>query len=355
MALVFYNFMMGVVKVKLEEFDYNLPEELIAQVPIAKRDESRLMVLHRNNNTIEHKTFKDVIDYLKPGDCLVRNNTKVIPARLYGKKETGANVEFVLLNQIEGDIWESIVKPGNKLKPGTKVEFGDGLLKATILDIMDGGTRKVKFEYEGIFNEILDKIGLMPLPPYIHESLKEKDRYQTVYAKYNGSAAAPTAGLHFTPELLKRIEEKGIKIANVTLHVGIGTFRPVKEENIEEHKMHTEHFYIKQEDVEKINETKKAGGRVIAVGTTSCRVLETIASEETGLVNATEGDTGIYIYPGYKFKCIDGLITNFHLPKSTLLMLVSALAGRKFVLDAYNEAVKEKYRFFSFGDAMLID
>ena len=340
---------------KLEEFDYNLPEELIAQVPIAKRDESRLMVLHRNGNTIEHKTFKDIIDYLKPGDCLVRNNTKVIPARLYGKKETGANVEFVLLNQIEGDIWESIVRPGNKLKPGTKVEFGDGLLKATILDIMDGGTRKVEFEYEGIFNEILDKIGLMPLPPYIHESLKEKDRYQTVYAKYNGSAAAPTAGLHFTPELLKRIEEKGVKIANVTLHVGIGTFRPVKEENIEEHKMHTEHFYIKQEDAEKINETKKAGGRVIAVGTTSCRVLETIASEETGLVKATEGDTGIYIYPGYKFKCIDGLITNFHLPKSTLLMLVSALAGREFVLDAYNEAVKEKYRFFSFGDAMFIE
>ena len=340
---------------KLEEFDYNLPEELIAQVPIAKRDESRLMVLHRNSKRIEHKTFKDIIDYLKPGDCLVRNNTKVIPARLYGKKETGANVEFVLLNQIEGDIWESIVRPGNKLKPGTKVEFGDGLLKATILDIMDGGTRKVEFEYEGIFNEILDKIGLMPLPPYIHESLKEKDRYQTVYAKYNGSAAAPTAGLHFTPELLKRIEEKGVKIANVTLHVGIGTFRPVKEENIEEHKMHTEHFYIKQEDVEKINETKKSGGRVIAVGTTSCRVLETIASDETGLVKATEGDTGIYIYPGYKFKCIDGLITNFHLPKSTLLMLVSALAGREFVLDAYNEAVKEKYRFFSFGDAMLID
>ncbi len=340
---------------KLEEFDYNLPEELIAQVPIAKRDESRLMVLHRESKKVEHKTFKDIIDYLRPGDCLVRNNTKVIPARLYGKKETGANVEFVLLNQIEGDIWEAIVRPGNKLKPGTKVEFGDGLLKATILDIMDGGTRKVEFEYEGIFNEILDKIGLMPLPPYIHESLKEKDRYQTVYAKYDGSAAAPTAGLHFTPELLKRIEEKGVKIANVTLHVGIGTFRPVKEENIEEHKMHTEHFYIKQEDVEKINETKKAGGRVIAVGTTSCRVLETIASEETGLVEATEGDTGIYIYPGCKFKCIDGLITNFHLPKSTLLMLVSALAGREFVLDAYNEAVKEKYRFFSFGDAMLIE
>ena len=340
---------------KLDEFDYNLPEELIAQVPIAKRDESRLMVLHRESKTIEHKTFKDILDYLKPGDCLVRNNTKVIPARLYGKKDTGANVEFVLLKQIEGDIWESIVRPGNKLKPGSRVYFGDGILKATILDIMEGGTRKVKFEYEGIFNEILDKIGLMPLPPYIHESLKEKDRYQTVYAKYNGSAAAPTAGLHFTPELLKQIEEKGVKIANVTLHVGIGTFRPVKEENIEEHKMHTEHFYIKQEDVDKINETKKTGGRVIAVGTTSCRVLETIALEETGLVEATEGDTGIYIYPGYKFKCIDGLITNFHLPKSTLLMLVSALAGREFVLEAYNEAVKEKYRFFSFGDAMFIN
>ena len=340
---------------KLEEFDYNLPEELIAQVPIAKRDESRLMVLHRDNKRVEHKTFKDIIDYLNPGDCLVRNNTKVIPARLYGKKDTGANVEFVLLKQIEGDIWESIVRPGNKLKPGSVVYFGDGILKATILDIMEDGTRKVQFEYEGIFNEILDKIGLMPLPPYIHESLKEKDRYQTVYAKYNGSAAAPTAGLHFTPELLKQIEEKGVKIANVTLHVGIGTFRPVKEENIEEHKMHTEHFYIKQEDVDKINETKKTDGRVIAVGTTSCRVLETIASEETGLVEATEGDTGIYIYPGYNFKCIDGLITNFHLPKSTLLMLVSALAGREFVLDAYNEAVKEKYRFFSFGDAMFIE
>ncbi len=340
---------------KLEEFNYNLPEELIAQVPIAKRDESKLMVLNRENKTIEHKTFKEIIDYLKPGDCLVRNNTKVIPARLYGKKETGANVEFVLLKQLEGDIWESIVRPGNKLKPGTNVEFGEGLLKATILDIMDGGTRKVEFKYDGIFNEILDKIGLMPLPPYIHESLKEKDRYQTVYAKYDGSAAAPTAGLHFTPELLKKIEEKGVKIANVTLHVGIGTFRPVKEENIEEHKMHTEHFYIKQEDVEKINQTKKAGGRVIAIGTTSCRVLETIASEETGLIKATEGDTGIYIYPGYEFKCIDGLITNFHLPKSTLLMLVSALAGREFVLDAYNEAVKEKYRFFSFGDAMFIE
>ncbi len=339
---------------KLEEFDYNLPEELIAQVPIQKRDESRLMVVDREKRTIEDKVFKDIIDYLEPGDCLVRNNTKVIPARLYGKKDTGANVEFVLLKQLEGDVWESIVRPGNKLKPGSKVIFGDGLLKAEILDVLEDGTRKVKFEYNGIFNEILDKIGLMPLPPYIHESLKENDRYQTVYAKYEGSAAAPTAGLHFTPELLKKIEEKGIKIANVTLHVGIGTFRPVKEENIEEHKMHTEHFYIKQEDVDKINETKKNGKKVIAVGTTSCRVLETVADENTGLVKQIEADTGIYIYPGYKFKCVDGLITNFHLPKSTLLMLVSALANREFILEAYNKAVAEKYRFFSFGDAMFI-
>ena len=339
---------------KLEEFDYYLPEELIAQVPIQKRDESRLMVLDRKEKNISHEVFKNIINYLEPGDCLVRNNTKVIPARLYGKKETGANVEFVLLKRIEGDIWESIVRPGNKLKPGAKVIFGDGLLEAEVLDVMEGGTRKVEFHYEGIFNEILDKIGLMPLPPYIHESLKENDRYQTVYAKYEGSAAAPTAGLHFTPELLKQIEEKGIKIANVTLHVGIGTFRPVKEKNIEENKMHTEHFYIKQEEEKKINETKRNGKRVIAVGTTSCRVLETIADPETGLVKPTEADTGIYIYPGYKFKCIDALITNFHLPKSTLLMLVSALADREFILKAYNQAVKEKYRFFSFGDAMLI-
>ena len=311
------------------------------------------MVLDREKQTIEHRTFKDIIEYLEPGDCLVRNNTKVIPARIYGKKETGANVEFLLLNNIEGDIWETIVRPGNKLHVGTKVIFGDGILKAEILDIMPGGTRKVKFEYTGIFNEILDKIGLMPLPPYIHEELKEKDRYQTVYAKYNGSAAAPTAGLHFTEELLREIEAKGIKIANVTLHVGIGTFRPVKEEKVEDHEMHSEHFYIKQEDVDKINETKKQGKRVIAVGTTSCRVLETIA-DENGMVKEIEGDTQMFIYPGYKFKCLDGLITNFHLPQSTLLMLVSALAGRDFILKAYNEAVKEKYRFFSFGDAMLI-
>ena len=339
---------------KLSEFNYVLPEELIAQTPIKKRDESKLMILDREKQTIEHKVFKDIIDYLKPGDCIVRNNTKVLPARLYGKKETGANVEFLLLNRIEGDIWESIVRPGNKLHVGTKVVFGQGLLEAEILDTMPGGTRKIRFKYDGIFNEILDEIGLMPLPPYIHESLKENDRYQTVYAKYEGSAAAPTAGLHFTDELLEKIEEKGIKIANVTLHVGIGTFRPVKEENIEMHDMHSEHFYIKQKDVDKINETKKQGGKVIAVGTTSCRVLETIADEESGLVKATEDDTKIFIYPGYKFKCIDGLITNFHLPESTLLMLVSALAGKDYIMKAYNEAVKEKYKFFSFGDAMFI-
>ena len=339
---------------KLSEFDFELPEELIAQHPVEKRDTSRLMVVNRENGNIEHRHFYDILDYLKPGDVLVRNNTKVIPARIYGKKETGANVEFLLLNNIEGDIWESIVRPGNKLHVGTKVIFGDGLLTAEILEIMPGGTRKVKFFYEGIFNEILDQIGLMPLPPYIHEELKDRDRYQTVYAKYKGSAAAPTAGLHFTPELLKKIEEKGVKIANVTLHVGIGTFRPVKEDEVEKHEMHSEHYYIKQEDCDKINETKKEGKRVISVGTTSCRVLETIANPENGTVEPIEGDTQIFIYPGYTFKCIDGLITNFHLPQSTLLMLVSALAGKDYIMKAYNEAVKEKYRFFSFGDAMFI-
>lgn len=339
---------------KVSDFNYNLPQELIAQVPIKNRDESRLMVLDKKNKTIEHKIFKDIINYLKPGDCLVRNNTKVIPARLYGiKEETGINVEFLLLNRIEGDYWEVMVRPGRRLKEGTKVIFGNGILQAEILEIMNGGNRKVKFTYEGIFNEILDKIGLMPLPPYIHEKLKEKDRYQTVYAKYEGSAAAPTAGLHFTNELLEEIRQKGIDIANVTLHVGIGTFRPVKEENVEEHAMHTEHFYIKQEDVEKINIAKKEGHRIIAVGTTSCRVLESIA-DENGYVKPIEADTGIFIYPGYKFKCIDGLITNFHLPESTLIMLVSALAGKDYIMHAYEEAVKEKYRFFSFGDAMAI-
>ena len=339
---------------KVSDFNYDLPQELIAQVPIKNRDESRLMVLDRKSKTIDHKIFKDILDYLKPGDCLVRNNTKVIPARLYGiKEETGINVEFLLLNRIEGDYWEVMVKPGRRLKKGTNVIFGNGLLKAEILDIMEGGNRKVKFIYEGIFNEILDQIGLMPLPPYIHQKLQDKDRYQTVYAKYEGSAAAPTAGLHFTDELLEKIKQKGVEIANVTLHVGIGTFRPVKEENVEEHKMHTEHFYIKDEDVEKINKAKRTGHRIIAVGTTSCRVLESIA-DENGYVKQIETDTGIFIYPGYKFKCIDGLITNFHLPESTLIMLVSALAGKEFVMKAYEEAVREKYRFFSFSDAMFI-
>ena len=292
---------------------------------------------------------------MKPGDCLVRNNTKVIPARLYGVKEkTGANVEFLLLNRIEGDTWEVMVRPGKKLMPGARVNFGDGILKAEIIDKMEGGNRKVKFEYDGIFNEILDQIGLMPLPPYIKEKLEKKEMYQTVYAKYDGSAAAPTAGLHFTEDLLNQIKAKGVEIANVTLHVGIGTFRPVKEENIEDHDMHTEHYYIKAEDAEKINNTRKNGGRIIAVGTTSCRVLESVA-DDNGMVKEIEGDTNIYIYPGYKFKCIDGLITNFHLPESTLVMLVSALAGRDFILDSYKKAVEEKYRFFSFGDAMFIE
>lgn len=338
---------------KVSDFNYNLPEELIAQVPIKKRDESRLMVLDKKSKTIEHKHFYDILDYLEPGDCLVRNNTKVIPARLYGKQETGANVEFLILNNIEGDVWESIVRPGNKLHVGTKVIFGDGILTAEVLDIMPGGTRKVKFYYDGIFNEILDQIGLMPLPPYIHESLKEKERYQTVYAKYDGSAAAPTAGLHFTDELLEKVRAKGVEIANVTLHVGIGTFRPVKEDEVEKHDMHSEHFYIKQDDADKINKAKREGKRVISVGTTSCRVLESVA-DENGFVREIEGDTKIFIYPGYKFKCLDALITNFHLPQSTLLMLVSALADREFILSAYEEAVREKYRFFSFGDAMFI-
>jgi len=338
---------------KVSEFNYNLPEELIAQTPIEKRDMSRLMVLDKENKTIEHKVFKDILDYLEEGDCLVINNTKVLPARLYGKKETGANVEFLLLNNIEGDVWECIVRPGNKLHVGTTVSFGEGLLKADILEVMEGGTRKVKFNYNGIFNEILDKIGLMPLPPYIHEELKEKDRYQTVYARHQGSSAAPTAGLHFTEELLEKVKEKGVQITKVTLHVGIGTFRPVKVEDVESHHMHSEHFYIKQEEADKINKAKENGKKVIAVGTTSCRVLESVADEQ-GKVKEIEGDTSIFIYPGYKFKCVDNLITNFHLPESTLIMLVSSLAGKDFIMEAYEQAVKEKYRFFSFGDAMLI-
>ena len=341
---------------KVSDFNYELPKELIAQHPLEKRDESRLMVLHRDTKQIEDKTFKDIIDYLEPGDCLVRNNTKVIPARLYGKiigKNTEKLVEFLLLKQLENNNWEVMVRPGKKLRTGVKVNFGDGLLEAEILEVMENGNRKAHFKYEGIFNEILDKIGLMPLPPYITEKLKQKDRYQTVYAQYDGSAAAPTAGLHFTQELLDKIKEKGVEIANVTLHVGIGTFRPVKVENIEEHKMHTEHYYIKQEDADKINKAKREGHKIIAVGTTSCRVLESIA-KENGEVKETEGDTSIFIYPGYEFKCIDRLITNFHLPESTLIMLVSSLATKEFIMEAYNKAVQEKYRFFSFGDAMLI-
>ena len=338
---------------KVSEFNYELPEELIAQTPYDKRDEARLMVLNRENETIENKVFRDVIDYLEPGDCLGINNTKVLPARLYGVKDTGAKVEFLLLKRLEKDFWEVMVRPGNKLKPGTKVSFGNGILKAEVLDVLEGGNRKVKFEYDGIFNEILDKIGLMPLPPYIKERLKDKDKYQTVYAKYEGSSAAPTAGLHFTEELLEKIRKKGIEIANVTLHVGIGTFRPVKVENVEDHLMHSEHYYIKSEDAEKINKAKRENHKIVAVGTTSCRVLESV-SDENGFVKEVEGDTSIFIYPGYKFKCIDSLITNFHLPESTLIMLVSSLAGKDFIMRAYNQAVKEKYKFFSFGDAMII-
>lgn len=341
------------MRMKVSDFNYDLPQELIAQHPYDKRDEARLMVIDKKTQKIEHKVFKNIIEYLNEGDCLVINNTKVLPARLYGKKDTGANVEFLLLKRIENDVWEAMVRPGNKLKPGSKVSFGEGLLKAEILEVLAEGNRKVKFEYDGIFNEILDQIGLMPLPPYIKEKLENNDDYQTVYAKYDGSAAAPTAGLHFTEELLEEIRKKGVKIANVTLHVGIGTFRPVKVENVEEHNMHSEHFYIKKEDADMINEAKKSGHKIISVGTTSCRVLESVA-DENGLVKEIEGDTNIFIYPGYEFKCIDRLVTNFHLPESTLIMLVSSLAGKDFVMQAYEEAVKEKYQFFSFGDAMMI-
>ena len=335
---------------KVSEFNYELPEELIAQTPIEKRDESRLMVLNKEKQTIEHKTFKDIIDYLEPGDVLVRNNTKVIPARLYGKKETGAKVEFLLLNNIEGDIWECIVRPGNKLHVGTKVTIGEGLLKAEVLDVVEEGNRLIHFSYEGIFEEVLDQLGEMPLPPYITHKLKDKNRYQTVYAKYDGSAAAPTAGLHFTEELLNRIEKKGVKLAYVTLHVGLGTFRPVKADNILDHHMHSEYYQISAEAAELINETRRSGKRVICVGTTSCRTIES-AADENGMLEECCGNTEIFIYPGYRFKVLDCLITNFHLPESTLVMLVSALAGRENVLNAYEEAIKEKYRFFSFGDA----
>lgn len=338
----------------LHDFYYELPEELIAQDPLEDRSSSRLMVLDRESKKIEHKVFKDITGLLRPGDCLVLNNTKVIPARLFGTKEgMTSKVEVLLLKRTEKDIWECLVRPGKKCRPGALLSFGDGLLKGEILDIGDDGNRHIKFTYEGIFEEILDKLGQMPLPPYIKHKLKDKNRYQTVYAKYDGSAAAPTAGLHFTPELLKEIEEKGVNLAYVTLHVGLGTFRPVKVENILDHHMHSEFYQITREAADTINETKRRGGRVICVGTTSCRTIES-AADESGRLSESSGWTDIFIYPGYKFKVLDALITNFHLPESTLLMLVSALAGREFILDAYKCAVEEKYRFFSFGDAMFI-
>lgn len=342
---------------KLQDFYYDLPEELIAQHPSSKRDESRLLVLDRATGKIEHRVFKNVIEYLSPNDCLVINETRVIPARLYGRREEKEEViEMLLLKDLGDKKWEVLVKPGKKCRIGTTILFesdNEVLLKATVTDIKEDGNRVVELSYDGILNEILDKIGLMPLPPYIHEKLKEKDRYQTVYSKVDGSSAAPTAGLHFTPELLKEIEEKGIKIARVLLHVGLGTFRPVKEENIEDHKMHSEYYEISKEACDIINETKKNGGKVFCVGTTSCRTVES-AADENGHLEPKKGNTEIFIYPGYKFKVLDNLITNFHLPESTLLMLISALATREMVMDTYKVAVEEKYRFFSFGDAMLI-
>ncbi len=336
-----------------KDYWYDLPEELIAQDPLAQRDSSRLMVVNKETGEYEHKVFHDIVDYLNAGDCLVMNNTKVIPARLLGVKEdTGAAVEILLLKRKEKDVWETIVRPGKKLRIGARVVFGDGILKAEVIDIVEEGDRLVRFEYEGIFEEILDKLGEMPLPPYITHKLADRDRYNTVYAKFDGSAAAPTAGLHFTPELIEKIKAKGVKIAYVTLHVGLGTFRPVKEENLLNHHMHSEFYMVTKEAADMINETKQSGsGRVICVGTTSCRTIES-AADENGVVQPTLGsNTEIFIYPGYKFKVLDCLITNFHLPESTLIMLVSALAGRENVLNAYAEAVKERYRFFSFGDA----
>lgn len=339
---------------EVKDFDYYLPEELIAQDPLEDRSSSRLMVLDKKTGEIQHKIFKDILDYLKPGDCLVLNNTKVIPARLFGVKEgTQAKIEILLLKRKENDIWETLVKPGKKAKPGTKIIFGDGLLVGEVIDVVEDGNRLIQFSYEGIFEEILDQLGQMPLPPYITHTLKDKNRYQTVYAKYDGSAAAPTAGLHFTKELLEKVKAKGIDIAEVTLHVGLGTFRPVKVENVLDHHMHSEFYMVSAEAAEKINATKDRGGRIISVGTTSTRTLES-AADENGRLKECSGWTEIFIYPGYKFKLIDCLITNFHLPQSTLVMLVSALAGREHVLAAYEEAVKEKYRFFSFGDAMFI-
>ena len=342
---------------KRQDFYYDLPEELIAQHPMEKRDESRLLVLNKNTGDIEHRVFKDIIEYLNPEDCLVINETRVIPARLYGTRmndELKAPIEILLLKDLGDREWEVLVKPGKKCKIGTEITFGlNNILKAKVIDILEDGNRIVELEYDGILNEILDEIGVMPLPPYIHEKLQEKDRYQTVYSKVDGSSAAPTAGLHFTPELLKQIEEKGIKIAKVLLHVGLGTFRPVKEENIEDHKMHSEYFEIGQEACDIINNTKKNGGKVYCVGTTSCRTVES-AADENGYLEPKKGNTEIFIYPGYKFKVLDNLVTNFHLPESTLLMLISALSTREIIMDTYKVAVEEKYRFFSFGDAMLI-
>lgn len=335
------------------DYFYNLPEELIAQDPLLDRSSSRLMVLSKESGEIKHSVFTDLLDYLEPDDCMVLNNTKVMPARLFGIKEgTGAVVEVLLLKRLDDHSFECLVKPGKKAKVGCILHFGERLT-GEIVDILEEGNRKIKFTYEGIFEEILDELGEMPLPPYIHHKLQDKNRYQTVYAEKNGSAAAPTAGLHFTPELLKQIEEKGVKIAYVTLHVGLGTFRPVKEENLENHIMHTESFEVSEETAKIVNETKKSGHKVICVGTTSVRTVESAANKE-GLLEAKSGDTSIFIYPGYQFKIPDALVTNFHLPESTLIMLVSAMAGREKVLAAYEEAVKERYRFFSFGDAMLI-
>ena len=339
---------------KTSDFYYDLPKELIAQDPLEDRSASRLMHLDKTTGEYKHGHFRDILQYLKPGDCLVINDTKVIPARLYGSKVgTDAAIEILLLKRKENDIWETLVKPGKKCKPGVKISFGEGLLTGEVLEVVEDGNRLIQFHYDGIFEEILDQLGQMPLPPYITHQLKDKNRYQTVYAKYEGSAAAPTAGLHFTKDLLKKIEEKGVVIASVTLHVGLGTFRPVKVENVLEHHMHSEFYRIEPEEAEKINAAKKAGKRVIAVGTTSCRTLES-ASTEDGILKAQSGWTDIFIYPGYHFKMVDALITNFHLPKSTLVMLVSALAGKEQVMRVYEEAVRERYRFFSFGDAMII-
>ena len=342
---------MNGTELKTSDFTFDLPKELIAQDPLIDRTASRLLMVNKNTGEWKHEIFRNIIDYLRPGDCLVLNNTRVLPARLLGVKEdTGAAVEILLLKRQAGDIWETLVKPGKKLRPGAKVQFGDGKLRAEIIAVTEEGNRKVQFFYEGIFEEVLDCLGEMPLPPYITHKLQDKNRYQTVYAKYDGSAAAPTAGLHFTEELLGKIEAKGVKLAYVTLHVGLGTFRPVKAESLTEHHMHSEYYQITEKTAEMINQTKQSGGRVICVGTTSCRTIES-AADENGMLKASCGDTDIFIYPGYQFKVLDGLITNFHLPESTLVMLVSALAGREHVLRAYGEAVKEKYRFFSFGDA----